>query len=235
MTDSAQNDALPQYLSFTTSLTDMPGTRIALQKTATVLFALISQKGVPMYQSLTRSRLAVRIATLAVWTLWHPGLSWAQDVDLTTETLVGVSMADDLEQGACTLTISKNKDGNIVRMTVSGMAKRKTAGLPNQPMLASSSISVGNEPDSEGWWSFSNFSPLPSVAHLGYMRVALQMRWSNFENPWPGIQEVKYIVQKGGYDKLIAHSDIYFVPSPKAMGYDHMECVNLVRDLGVTN
>ena len=178
-----------------------------------------------MNKSLTKTRLAVRIATIAAYTLWHPSLSLAQDVDLTTDTLVGLSMADGKEQGTCTLDVSKDGAGTIVGMSISGMAKRKTAGLPNQPELVPATIAINNEPKTEEWWSYSSFSPLPSIAHLGYMRVALQMRLSTFENPWPGIQEVKYIVQKGNYKKIIARSDIYLIPNLISMGYDHMECL----------
>jgi hypothetical protein len=181
-----------------------------------------------MKKSAFKIRSVVAIAAIAACTLGHPGLSLAQDADVTTDTLIGVSMADGQEQGPCTLTISKDDAGNIVSMSVSGMAKRKTAGLPNQPELASTTITITNEANTDEWWSFSSFTPLPSIAHLGYTRVALQMRLSTFENPWPGIEEVKYIVQKGNYKKLIAHSDIHLVPNPIAMGYDHMECVSLM-------
>jgi hypothetical protein len=178
-----------------------------------------------MRKSMIKIRSAVRIATLSACTLWHPSLSLAQDADLTSDTVIGVSMADGQEQGPCTLTMSKDDAGNVISMSVSGMAKRKTAGLPNQPELASTTIAITKEANTDEWWSFSTFTPLPSIAHLGYTRVALQMRLSTFENPWPGIQEVKYIVQKGNYKKIIARSDIYLVPNPIAMGYDHMECL----------
>ncbi|MCX6105392.1 MAG: hypothetical protein NTY08_06125 [Proteobacteria bacterium] len=178
-----------------------------------------------MSKSISKIRSSVRIATLSACTLWHPSLSLAQEVDLTSDTLVGISLADGKEQGTCTLTVSKDGAGNIVSMSISGTAKRKTAGLPNQPELASTTIAITKEANTDEWWSFSSFTPLPSIAHLGYMRVALQMRLSTFENPWPGIQEVKYIVQKGNYKKIIARSDIHLVPNPIAMGYDHMECL----------
>jgi hypothetical protein len=178
-----------------------------------------------MKKSAFKIRSAVAIAAIAACTLWHPSLSLAQDADLATDTLVGLSMADGLEQGPCTLTISKDDAGNIVSMSVRGMAKRKTAGLPHQPELLPATIAITNEPKTEEWWSYSSFSPQPSIAHLGYMRVALQMRLSTFENPWPGIREVKYIFQKDNYKKIIARSDIYLVPNPISMGYDHMECL----------
>jgi hypothetical protein len=68
-----------------------------------------------------------------------------------------------------------------------------------------------------------------SIAHVGYTRIALLEKWSTFDNPWPGLHAVDYIVQKDGGQKIIARSEIFMLARPFSLAADQIECEDLQR------
>jgi len=149
---------------------------------------------------------------------------------VTTEAYEGKSVVNGVQSGICSMVIKRAGDGTITYVSVAGTANRTHGAFSRSPPeLAGTSIVVSTAANVEGWWELSNFSSVPSLAHIGYTRIALLKRWSTFDNPWPGIHEVRYVVQRDNFKQMIAHNALSMVTPPFTLESDHLECRELQR------
>ncbi len=137
----------------------------------------------------------------------------------------GRSVIDGVDADPCYVRIDQNEDGDIVAVTVSGLATESTFF---KSKAVATTIDIRDEFPSEGWTGFTNFSRVPSVSHFGFTRIALLRRWGTADNPWPGIAESRYVVERDNFTEVIASDRISVLTDLATFTRAKIHCRNLV-------
>ncbi len=130
----------------------------------------------------------------------------------------------------CTVDINRDHSGQIERVTVSGTAKRVNYWSEPKSEIAASLVTIGETVTSPELHSMVSFASAPSLAHLGYTRIGLQILTGNWDHPWPGFQDVRYVVKSGDFNEVIAKSELYMMIRAIPLGYDEIHCQDLQQD-----
>lgn len=130
----------------------------------------------------------------------------------------------------CTVSLDRDGDGNVKRITVSGAARRVSHWSEPKTEVTGSTITVGEHVTSPELHSFQSFASVPSIAHPGMTRMGLQILTGNLDHPWPGVQDVRYVVRNSDFTEVIAKSEIYMMLRVIPLGSDTIHCRDLHAD-----
>ena len=113
---------------------------------------------------------------------------------------------------------------------MSGAAYRVSHWSEPKAEVTGSTITVGELITSPELHSFQSFASVPSLAHLGMTRMGLQILTGNLDHPWPGFQDVRYVVRNSDFTEVIAKSTISMMLRAIPLGSDEIHCRDLRAD-----
>jgi hypothetical protein len=143
------------------------------------------------------------------------------------ESWTGTNVYTSDYETPCIVTLDRDNEGKVERITVSGAALRVSHWSEPKSEVAASLITVGEFITSPELHSMQSFASVPSLAHLGFTRVGLQILTGNLDHPWPGFQDVRYVVKKGDFSEVIAKSELYMMIRMIPLGSDEIHCRDL--------
>jgi hypothetical protein len=159
------------------------------------------------------------VALLAAMGLFACGDAYGADI------YEGVSVVQDESRDPCYVKVERSGTGDISAITVTGLSTQSTFF---KETTVATYIEVRDELPMEGWNGFTSFDRVPSVSHWGFTRVALLRRWGNEDNPWPGLSESRYVVERGDFSEVIASDRISVLTDLATFSRSKIHCRDLV-------